>query len=118
MEVIPDFRLSEQKLREGTWVADKLHRTMRESAYGYGWTFVETHRRAFIDRGVCAGILGDGKSIADELRLPRKIERQVGALQSGGLPRLCHAPALVPHAQRRLHDGQFPRLRSRCCRRC
>ena len=26
MEVVPDFQLSEQKLRDGTWVADKLHR--------------------------------------------------------------------------------------------
>ncbi len=72
MEIVPDFRLSEQKLREGTWIGDKLHRTMRESAYAYGWTFTETHRRSFIDRGICSGILGDGTTIADELRLPRK----------------------------------------------
>lgn len=72
MEIVPDFRLSEQKLREGAWIGDKLHRTMRESAYTYGWSFVETHRRAFIDRGICSGIVGDGTSIADELRLPRK----------------------------------------------
>ncbi|MGE0055292.1 MAG: hypothetical protein AB7S74_13875 [Hyphomicrobium sp.] len=74
MEILPDFRLSEQKLREGAWIGDKLHRTMRESAYTYGWSFVETHRRAFIDRGICSGILGDGTSIADELRLPRKTD--------------------------------------------
>lgn len=74
MEVVPDFRLSEQKLRQGTWIADKLHRLMRESAYTYGWTFAETHRRAFIDRGICSGLADDGSpDIADELRLPRKI---------------------------------------------
>lgn len=71
LEVVSDFRLSEQKLREGAWVADKLHRLMRESAYSYGWSFVETHRRQFIDRGICSGTVGDGSSVADELRLPR-----------------------------------------------
>ncbi len=74
LEVVPDFRLSEQKLREGAWIADKLHRLMRESAYTYGWTFVETHRRAFIDRGICSGIVGDGKNLAEELRMPRKLD--------------------------------------------
>lgn len=74
LEVVPDFRLSEQKMREGAWVGDKLHRLMRESAYSYGWTFVETHRRAFIDRGICSGLVGNGEAIADELRLPRKAD--------------------------------------------
>ncbi|MEQ1714953.1 MAG: hypothetical protein ABL907_03030 [Hyphomicrobium sp.] len=73
MEVVSDFRMSEQKLREGTWVADKLHRTMRDTAYAYGWSFVETHRRAFIDRGICSGTAEDGANSAEELRLPRKV---------------------------------------------
>lgn len=74
MEVVPDFRLSEQRLRQGTWIGDKLHRLMRESAYTYGWTFAETHRRAFVDRGICSGLADDGNpDIADELRLPRKV---------------------------------------------
>lgn len=77
MEVFSDFQLSEQKLREGTWVADKLHRAMRDSAATYGWSFVETHRRQFIDRGICSGASGDGKTDganrAEELRLPRKL---------------------------------------------
>lgn len=74
MEVVQDFQLSEQKLREGTWIADKLHRQMRESAERYGWTFVETHRRQFIDRGICSGSVHDGSNPADELRIPRKID--------------------------------------------
>lgn len=74
LEVVSDFRLSEQKLREGTWIGDKLHRQMRQSAENYGWTFVETHRRAFIDRGICSGSTHDGSNPADELRLPRKID--------------------------------------------
>ena len=73
LEVVPDFRLSELKLREGTWVADKLHRAMRESAETYGWSLAETHRRAFIDRGLCSGTVGDGSTISEELRLPRRV---------------------------------------------
>lgn len=73
MEVFSDFQLSEQKLREGTWVADKLHRAMRAGADNYGWTFAETHRRQFIDRGICSGKNEDGNYGADDMRLPRKI---------------------------------------------
>ncbi|MEQ1669405.1 MAG: hypothetical protein ABL893_00965 [Hyphomicrobium sp.] len=74
MEVFSDFQLSEQKLREGTWIADKLHRAMRDSAATYGWTFAETHRRQFIDRGICSGKSEDGINGPDDLRLPRKID--------------------------------------------
>jgi hypothetical protein len=74
MEAVPDFQLDETKLRLGTWFADKLNRQMRESAYEYGWTFVETHRRAFIGRGICAGLSVAGVSQVDDLRLPRKVD--------------------------------------------
>jgi hypothetical protein len=73
MDAVPDFQLNATKLRLGTWFADKLNRQMRESAYEYGWTFVETHRRAFIGRGICAGLTVTGVSPVDDLRLPRKI---------------------------------------------
>ena len=76
MEIVSDFQLSEQKLREGAWVADKLHRAMRDSASTHGWSFAETHRRAFIDRGICSGSSDDGTRPADELRLPRKLDGQ------------------------------------------
>ncbi len=73
LDVLPDFRLSQQKLREGVWVGDKLHHVMRDSAEHFGWTFVETHRRAFIGRGICSGSeLAQGNP-ADELLIPRKI---------------------------------------------
>ena len=36
--------------------------------------FVETHRRAFIGRGICAGLSVEGVSEVDDLRLPRKID--------------------------------------------
>ena len=74
MEVVPDFELSESKLKLGTWFADKLHRLMRESAGDYGWTFVETFRRSFIGRGLCSGTTKDGGSPIEDLRLPRKID--------------------------------------------
>ncbi|WP_246317431.1 hypothetical protein [Hyphomicrobium methylovorum] len=74
MEVVPDFQLDETKLRLGTWFADKLHREMRQSAEEFGWTFVETHRRKFIGRGLCAGLSVEGVGQADDLRLPRKID--------------------------------------------
>ena len=74
MEVVPDFQLSGSKVRLGVWFADKLNRLMRDSAEEFGWTFVETHRRAFIGRGICAGLSVAGVSQVDDLRLPRKID--------------------------------------------
>ncbi|MCB1514145.1 MAG: hypothetical protein H6876_11550 [Hyphomicrobiaceae bacterium] len=74
MEVVSDFRLSAQKAREGVWISDKLNRIMHDSAAKHGWTFVDHHRRAFVDRGICAGFTDNAFSIADDLRLPRKID--------------------------------------------
>lgn len=74
MEVLPDFKLSEAKARVGTWIADKLHHAMLDAAEQYHWSFVESHRREFIGRGICAGTMYDGGDIADDLRLPRKTE--------------------------------------------
>jgi hypothetical protein len=72
MDVLPDFHLSETKLRVGTWIADKLNNAMKDAAAHYQWTFVDQHRRDFLGRGICAGTTYDGADIADELRLPRK----------------------------------------------
>ncbi len=72
MDVLPDFQLSEAKLRVGTWIADKLNTAMKDAAEHYQWTFVDQHRRDFLGRGICAGTTYDGADIADELRLPRK----------------------------------------------
>lgn len=72
MDVLPDFQLSEAKLRVGTWIADKLNTAMKEAADHYQWTFVDSHRRDFLGRGICAGTTYDGADIADDLRLPRK----------------------------------------------
>ncbi len=72
MEILPDFAMSEAKARVGTWIADKLYHAMRGAAKEYRWSFIESHRREFIGRGICAGTTFDGADIADDLRLPRK----------------------------------------------
>lgn len=72
MEVFPDLSLSQQKAREGTAIADKLHRIMGANAKAHGWTFTQSHRRLFIGRGICAGFTSNAFSIADDLRLPRR----------------------------------------------
>jgi len=74
MEVLSDFALSRSKAREGTDVADRLHRIMRESALAHGWSLAETHREAFRGRGICAGFAASAFSIADDLRLPRRFD--------------------------------------------
>ena len=72
MDVLPDFALSESKARVGTWIADKLNTSMSEAAAHSQWSFVDSHRRDFAGRGLCAGTTYDGANIADDLRLPRK----------------------------------------------
>lgn len=74
MDVVNDFNLSSNKAREGVWISDKLNRIMKASADQHAWTFVENHRRAFVDRGVCAGFTDNAFSIADDLRMPRKVD--------------------------------------------
>ncbi len=74
MDVLSDFALSQKKAREGTWVADKLHYVMKESAAAHGWSFAEAHRNLFIGRGLCAGFADNAFSIADDLRFPRKLD--------------------------------------------
>ena len=70
---------------------------------------------AFLGRGICAGWSDNAFSSTDDLRLPRKIGGKMAALQSGGLEALCVAAALVPHAQRRIHDRQTFTSARRCC---
>ena len=74
MEVVDAFSLSSSRALRGIWVADKLHRKMRESARSHRWSFVEGHRAAFLGRGICAGFIRDALRSADDLRLPRKTD--------------------------------------------
>ena len=46
---------------------------MRESAHQHSWSFVEGHRAAFRGRGLCAGYSDAPWTMADELRVPRKV---------------------------------------------
>jgi hypothetical protein len=74
MNVLPDFFLSEEKAREGNAAAERLHALMQDAAKQYHWTLVEAHRAAFRGRGIC-GTHSDGPwTMADEMRLPRKID--------------------------------------------
>jgi hypothetical protein len=73
MTVLPEFALSEAKAREGHVAAERLNAIMRESARQHSWSFVDEHRTSFRGRGLCA-TYGDGHwSMADELRVPRKV---------------------------------------------
>ena len=74
MNVLPDFALSEAKAREGGVAAERLNDVMRDSAQQHHWTFVDAHRAAFRGRGICATVGGMPWSMADEMRLPRKVD--------------------------------------------
>jgi hypothetical protein len=74
MTILPDFALSEAKAREGGVAAERLNNIMRESAQQHHWTFVDAHRAAFRGRGICASQSETSWSMADELRLPRKVD--------------------------------------------
>jgi hypothetical protein len=73
MTVMPEFSLSEAKAREGSVAAERLNDIMRESAHQHLWSFVDAHRAAFRGRGLCAGYSDAPWTMADELRVPRKI---------------------------------------------
>ena len=74
MDVLPDFRLSASKTLEGEKVAVKLNGVMKKATSAYGWSFVDAHRDKFIGRGLCAGYTDNSFSVADDLRLPRKVD--------------------------------------------
>src|SRR3977135_157861 len=74
MTVMSEFSLSEAKAREGSVAAERLNDIMRESAHQHLWTFVDGHRAGFRGRGLCAGYSDAPWTMADELRIPRKIK--------------------------------------------
>lgn len=74
MSVLPDFFLSQAKAREGSVLAERLNVIMRDGAKQNHWTFVESHRAAFRGRGICASFTDAPWTMADELRLPRKMD--------------------------------------------
>ena len=74
MDVLPDFALSATKTLDGEKVAVKLNAIMKKATSTYGWSFVDAHRQQFVGRGLCAGFTDNSMSIADDLRLPRKVD--------------------------------------------
>jgi hypothetical protein len=73
MTVLPDFFLSESKAREGNVAAERLHAIMKDSAREHHWTIADSHREVFRGRGLCAGFSDAPWTMADELRIPRKV---------------------------------------------
>jgi hypothetical protein len=76
MDVLRDFKLSADKTRKGSILAEKLNNVMERAAHEFGWSFVDAHRKAFLGRGICAGWSDAAFSTADDLRLPRKVNGQ------------------------------------------
>jgi hypothetical protein len=74
MDVLADFKLSNEKAQEGSLAADELNAIMRQSARSHGWGFADSHVREFRGRGICAGFAETSFSKADDLRLPRRID--------------------------------------------
>jgi hypothetical protein len=74
MEVLPDFKLSASKALAGEKVADRLNVLMKKTGPNYGWSFVDSHRDQFVGRGLCAGYTDNAFSVADDLRIPRKVD--------------------------------------------
>ena len=72
MDVLPDFRLSQQKVQEGETIAANLNARMAEVAQAHGWSYVDAHRKAFLGRGICSGFVEAAFSSVDDLRLPRQ----------------------------------------------
>ena len=74
MDVMRAFALSEKRALTSTLLADKLHQIMKKSARAHHWSFADVHRRAFVGRGICAGVNQGPYAQVDDLRLPRKVD--------------------------------------------
>jgi hypothetical protein len=74
MDVYSDFYLSQKRARDSSSLADKLDRVMAKSAKAHQWSLADGHRKSFIGRGLCAGFTDNAFSVADDLRMPRKID--------------------------------------------
>lgn len=72
MSVVPDFALSEIKARDSGVAAAKLDHVMEDASLQHGWTYVTSHVKAFLGRGICAGWSDNALTTADDLRLPRR----------------------------------------------
>jgi len=73
MNVMSEFSLSEEKARDGNVAAERLNTIMQDASRQHLWSFVDSHRAAFRGRGLCASYSDAPWTMADELRVPRKI---------------------------------------------
>ena len=113
MTVLPEFALSEAKAREGNTAAERLNAIMQESARQHLWSFVEAHRATFRGRGLCAGYGDCPWTMADELRIPRKVNGAWEPFNPSEWRAYAPRQRLLPHPQRRVHDRQLPCRRNR-----
>lgn len=74
MDVIDEFNLTRAKAVTSNGVATALHRVMRDAATEHNWTFVDSHRRKFLGRGICAGYVDSALNTVDDLRIPRRVD--------------------------------------------
>ncbi len=73
MDVASDFSLSQKRAKDSSNLADNLQRVMARSARTHGWSFASSHRSEFLGRGICAGFTDNAFSVADDLRIPRRV---------------------------------------------
>ncbi len=73
MRVLSEFALSTSKARDSEAVSERLHRAMQRAATTHGWTFAARHRYEFAGHSICAGRSDSLAGLANDLRLPRKL---------------------------------------------
>ncbi len=108
MTVMPEFSLSEAKAREGNVAAERLNDIMRESAHQHLWSFVDAHRATFRGRGLCAGYSDAPWTMADELRVPRKVNGAWEPFNPSQWRAYAPRQRLFRTPNDAYHDGQFP----------
>ena len=108
MDVLPDFALSEQKARIGTWIADKLNTAMSEAA-AHTSGRSSTVTGATLPDVACVPARRTTAPTSPMTCACRARRRTAGGPTTRRLQGVCLTPTLVPHAQRRVHDRQLPR---------
>ncbi|MDH3582535.1 MAG: hypothetical protein OEM91_18170, partial [Hyphomicrobiales bacterium] len=73
MDVLPAFQLDARIARESEDISEALNKIMQRQTSRHGWTYADRHRDVFVGHGICAGYLEPVLTMANELRLPRRI---------------------------------------------
>ena len=89
MDVLPDFALSEAKAREGGVVGERLNDVMRDSAPAVRLDLRRLAPHGFLGRGICASYSDAPWTHGRRAAPAAQGRRQLGAVQSVGVARLC-----------------------------